>query len=325
MSANLTKTELKTLSKILEEGEEVIAVGRQHRLTKLIAPAMTLATDKRLIIMKRDVLGIRSDMHFIPYEHIVSFRLVHGFVFSSIKLRLLGASKPNEHAVTSQEEDETEINGLTRGAARILAGKLSANIHERLNRKESGETIVHHTTPVVNIFVMGNGYGAAPRFYLPNTLEAGHNAVMNDYTVPFATEYAYEEAAREQSTSVEEETDGEVAYAIEKPENEESHKGEAKSANSNVALIEVKRTEKKEEQNEKKEEKPEHAQRNQQTEAQPQTQTHAVRPEDLQIFKKRLHRNPIGELTFLHRLFFSKQQGKDDFLEGIEGKYFGDY
>ena len=318
MSANLTKTELKTLSKILEEGEEVIAVGRQHRLTKLIAPAMTLATDKRLIIMKRDVLGIRSDMHFIPYEHIVSFRLVHGFVFSSIKLRLLGASKPNEHAVTSQEEDETEINGLTRGAARILAGKLSTNIHERLNRKESGETIVHHTTPVVNIFVMGNGYGAAPRFYLPNTLEAGHNAVMNDYTVPFATEYAYEEAAREQSTSVEEETDGEVAYAIEKPENEESHKGEAKSANSNVALIEVKRTE-------KKEEKPEHAQRNQQTEAQPQTQTHAVRPEDLQIFKKRLHRNPIGELTFLHRLFFSKQQGKDDFLEGIEGKYFGDY
>ena len=146
-------SELKSLSKILESGEEVIAVGRQHRLSKFIAPSITLATSKRLIIIKRDTLGIRSDMHFIPYEHIVSFRLVHGFVFSSIKLRLLGASKPNEHAVTSQEEDETEILGLRKSTASILANRLSLKLHETIERASPGETIIERHSPVVNIFV----------------------------------------------------------------------------------------------------------------------------------------------------------------------------
>ncbi|MGC8676581.1 MAG: PH domain-containing protein [Candidatus Micrarchaeia archaeon] len=175
MSENFTKHEKEILSKIMEAGEEVIAVGKQHRLSKLIAPAIALSTDRRLIIFKRDVLGIRTDMHFIPYDSIVSFRVLHGFVFSSIKLRLLGAVKPEEHAVTNMNEDETEVRGLTKTMARFLAVKISENVSKRSAEKNSAkhETVIKQTTstPVVNIFFNTNivtPHGLVPGMYLPS-------------------------------------------------------------------------------------------------------------------------------------------------------------
>ncbi len=215
MSGHLKKNEIKTLSKILEPGEEVISVARQHRIKKLIAPAIAIATDKRIIIMKRDALGIRSDIHFIPYEHIVSFRVVHGFLLTSIKLRLLGAPKQKEQAVTGIEEDETEIGGLTKTVARLLAGKLSERIQSRL---ENGD-VIHQSATVINIFMTDKSMARRiPSFYLPTAFQVGSKDVMNDYinTTDIRFEKAGAEKGAKEKTAVE--NAGEIAYAAVKPQ-----------------------------------------------------------------------------------------------------------
>jgi len=218
-----SKKELEILGKIMEEGEEVLAVSRQSRLSKLIAPSIALATSKRVAIIKRDLLGIRSDIHFIPYDNIVSFRLVHGFVFSSVKLRLMGSVRPDSQDMLDNTGDETEIRGLNKKDAH----KLAAKINERLNGREKGvkerEIIKERKAgPIINIFYNSNiintpGTVMLPGVYLPH--EYKHTYANYAYANYANVNTTYETSAQETSTDMQTEetvvtSRGQEVYAL---------------------------------------------------------------------------------------------------------------
>jgi len=213
-----TKKEIEILGKIMEEGEEVLAASKQNRLSKLIAPSIALATSKRVAIIKRDLLGIRSDIHFIPYDNIVSFRLVHGFVFSSVKLRLMGSVRPDSQDMLDKMGDETEIRGLNKKDAH----KLAAKINERLSSREKGvkerEIIKERKAgPIINIFYNSNiintpGTVMLPGVYLPHEYKHTYANYANVNTT-------YETSAQETSTDMQTEetvvtSKGQEVYAL---------------------------------------------------------------------------------------------------------------
>ncbi|MEM3781671.1 MAG: PH domain-containing protein [Candidatus Micrarchaeaceae archaeon] len=241
MTKNFTEREKEILSRVVAAGEEVVAVGKQHRLSKLIAPSIALSTNKKLIIFKRDAFGIRTDTHFIPYESIVSFRVVHGFLFSSIKLRLLGAVKPGEHAIADAEEDETEIRGLRKSMAKALAATLSENIVKSRGRTvEQHETVIRHSAPVINIFFTSAAgqRSIVPGMYLPSGFgysayetRAWHNheAAGSGADGAFEEGHAYTAEARKA-----EGPEVEAAYALESRKD-----GEAATAQRAIEINEV--------------------------------------------------------------------------------------
>jgi len=213
-----SKKELEILGKIMEEGEEVLAVSRQSRISKLIAPSIALATSKRVAIIKRDLLGIRSDIHFIPYDNIVSFRLVHGFVFSSVKLRLMGSVRPDLQDMLDNTGDETEIRGLTKKDAH----KITAKISERLSNMEKSvkerEIVKERKAgPIINIFYNSNiintpGAVMLSAGYLPHEYKHTYANYANVNTT-------YETSAQETSTDMQTEetvvtSRGQEVYAL---------------------------------------------------------------------------------------------------------------
>ncbi len=226
-----------------------------------------------MIIFKRDALGIRTDMHFIPYENIVSFRLIKGFFFSSIKLRLLGAVRPNDEVVTGQDDDETQIRGLTKADANALAQKISQKINESKNKqKEVEKTIVKHSTPVINLFFNTN-------IITPKTMLPGMYLPASIYNEPKFTDNDISGEVNQGETAA-------------RSENAEMAEEEAPDGN------EIYETQKEIEINEIKRDK---------------NSTHAgdggkpkeVNPNDLLIFKaKQNNRQTIfGSLSFLDQLF----------------------
>ena len=196
-----TKKEIEILGNVMEEGEEVLAVSRQNRLNKLIAPSIALATSKRVAIIKRDLLGIRSDIHFIPYDNIVSFRLVHGFVFSSVKLRLMGSVRPDSQDLLDKMGDETEIRGLNKKDAHKLAAKISESLSNREKGVKEREIIKERKAgPIINIFYNSNIINTPstvmlPGVYLPHEYKQTYANYANVNT-------AYEPSAQETSTDM---------------------------------------------------------------------------------------------------------------------------
>ncbi len=333
MNGNFTWREKELLAKIMEEGEEVIAVGKQHRLSKLIAPSIALSTNKRLVIMKRDSLGIRTDMHVIPYDSIVSFRILNGFVFSSIKLRLLGAVKPDEHAVTNTGEDETEISGLTKAMAKSLALKISENISKRREEKEAKQqqTVIKHSTPVINIFFSTN-------FVAPNSLVPGMylpSHAFSDQAYPPKTQTQAEPQKEEQKQKAEEveredpEENGEVAYEL-----EPSASKDAEIAKKEIEVRETMRHEEnaqneeiqavakqaKEASTNMQESKPQLSGTAVEAAVPKSAEPKEVNPADLLIFKNR--KSHIGSIGFLESLFAGKNAAKhDELIDEITKKW----
>jgi len=209
-----SKKELEILGKIMEEGEEVLAVSRQSRISKLIAPSIALATSKRVAIIKRDLLGIRSDIHFIPYDNIVSFRLVHGFVFSSVKLRLMGSVRPDSQDMLDKMGDETEIRGLTKKDAHKITAKISERVSMKKSVKEREIVKERKAGPIINIFYNSNIINTPGAVMLP----AGY--LSHEYKHTYAN-YAnvnttYETSVQETSTDMqtEETSRGQEVYAL---------------------------------------------------------------------------------------------------------------
>ncbi|MEM3181192.1 MAG: PH domain-containing protein [Candidatus Micrarchaeaceae archaeon] len=333
MNTNFTDREKEILSKVMEADEEIIAVGRQNRLSKLIAPSIALSTSKKIIIFKRDALGIRTDMHFIPYESIVSFRVVHGFIFSSIKLRLLGAVKPGEHAMADASEDETEIRGLKKSMAKFLAVKISENVSKsRSKTREPREIIIKHSTPAVNIFFNTNitsFHSPVPGMYLPN------DSAFNAYAARILSESQQTEKETEKQAEKEAmfvsgtaETNGvqeattEATYVLES----DNRNSDLASAKKEIEINELMRH-------------AESTQTNTQIPEGSETAS-AIKPDDLLIFKNRKYGTKnenarshyLNSIGFIKSLFLGRSQDadadaasanayfKDDFIDEITRK-----
>jgi hypothetical protein len=122
---NLSAKESSTMFGFLLPGEKVIAVAKQRRLHgAIVYPTIAMATNRRIIIVNRWFMRLKSAITFVTYENISSFRVTHGIVFSSVKLRLRGSTK-NQALMLDGKTEEGEIIGLSRGDAAGLANAIT--------------------------------------------------------------------------------------------------------------------------------------------------------------------------------------------------------
>lgn len=119
--------DLEAVEKILVKGEKVEGSATQRRLGpggSLTSPTSVIVTDKRIIVIKRAVFGLRHDYEVFSLSTITSIKLKHGFVSSSIFVRTQGSEADSgKHGST-----EGEIFGLTKNDAEDLANLINGNL-----------------------------------------------------------------------------------------------------------------------------------------------------------------------------------------------------
>jgi len=99
--------EYNVIRELLSDGEVVGVEIREHRLGggRLFAPAHAFATDQRIIIVRRDVLGLRNSVKILRYEHITEIKMERGMSFCRLHFSLIGEQ-------IEKEEDLKWITGL---------------------------------------------------------------------------------------------------------------------------------------------------------------------------------------------------------------------
>ena len=99
--------DLEAVEKILVKGEKVEGSATQRRLGpggSLTSPTSVIVTDKRIIVIKRAVFGLRHDYEVFSLSTITSIKLKHGFVSSSIFVRTQGSEADSgKHGMTEGE------------------------------------------------------------------------------------------------------------------------------------------------------------------------------------------------------------------------------
>lgn len=121
----------------LWDDERVILTVRQRRVGpggSVITPTSVVATNKRIIIINREVLGFRHDIESIPYDHITSVRWEHGIISSSVFLRVSGFST-EKGFLKGTSDQEGEIDGLNNNDAK----ELSDYVEKMLAGEENGK------------------------------------------------------------------------------------------------------------------------------------------------------------------------------------------
>jgi hypothetical protein len=105
----------------------------------MINPTTVIATDKRVIIINRNMAGIRKDFESIPYSKITSVRYERGIISSSIYLRVEGYTSPGEEGFMKPGDQEGQIPGLRDADAKALA--------DFIDKIVSGDATVSGNTP----------------------------------------------------------------------------------------------------------------------------------------------------------------------------------
>lgn len=168
---NLSAKESSTMFGFLLPGEKVLAVAKQRRLHgAIVYPTIAMATNRRIIIVNRWFMRLKSAITFVTYENISSFRVTHGIVFSSVKLRLRGSMK-NQALMLDGKTEEGEIIGLSRGDASGLANAITMVLNnyevldkgdlrnaKRGNYIEPAERVSRDTSEILNFDKNMRGY-----------------------------------------------------------------------------------------------------------------------------------------------------------------------
>ncbi len=94
----------------------------------VVNPTTVIATDKRIIIINRNMAGIRKDFESIPYNKVTSVRFEKGIISSSIFLRVEGYTSSGEQGFMKPGEQEGQIGGLRGDDAKALADYIDKQI-----------------------------------------------------------------------------------------------------------------------------------------------------------------------------------------------------
>ncbi len=117
--------DMNAAKKYLWAEETVYVTAAQRKIGPggaLINQTSVLATDKRLIIINRETLGVRKDVETIPYDRIASVRYEGGIISSSVFVVVSGYVSPKgEQGFLKPGESEGEIGGLHKADAKELA------------------------------------------------------------------------------------------------------------------------------------------------------------------------------------------------------------
>lgn len=131
-------SELMLAKKILWPEEEVEGTIKQRRFMpggSLITPTTVIVTDKRLIIINRASLGFRQDYEVVPYNAIMSVRLEHGIITSTVFIRVLGYD--TDKGLLGKGKQEGEIDGLKNKDATELTDYLNKKLEKRFDAQAS--------------------------------------------------------------------------------------------------------------------------------------------------------------------------------------------
>lgn len=130
---------------ILLKGEHVEGSATQRRFGpggSLTSPTTILVTDKRIIVIKRAIFGLRHDHEVFSLSTVTSIKVRHGFISSSIFIRTQG-SESGDKGKSDDGRQEGEIFGLTKNAAEGLTNLINHNIA----KKEASETSFRQPLP----------------------------------------------------------------------------------------------------------------------------------------------------------------------------------
>jgi zinc-ribbon domain/Bacterial PH domain len=157
--------ELKLAQKILWPEEEVEGTIKQRRFLpggSLITPTTVVVTDRRLIIINRASLGFRQDYEVVPYNALVSVRLEHGILTSTVFVRVQGYDT-DSGLLGGSGKQEGEIDGLKNKDAIELTDYLNKKLEDRLDTQAAMEKEVEgkvqHPDNVVGAYVYCNNCG----------------------------------------------------------------------------------------------------------------------------------------------------------------------
>ncbi len=115
--------------------EVVELTARQRRVGpggSVITPTSVIATNKRLLIVNKEVLGLRKDIESINYSQITSVRFEKGIISSSVFVRVEGYDTDTGF-LKGTGKQEGEIDGLNNTDAAELA--------DCIEKKISGEPL----------------------------------------------------------------------------------------------------------------------------------------------------------------------------------------
>ena len=85
--------EISNIKEILGPTERISAQATQRRWGPggdIVTPVTLIATENRLIVINRTKMGMKIDYEIVQYPNIVSAKLIHGFISSSIIIRVRG-------------------------------------------------------------------------------------------------------------------------------------------------------------------------------------------------------------------------------------------
>jgi len=131
---NVDPGELRLVQKVLWPDEDVVGTVKQRRFMpggSVVTPTTVVLTNKRLIIVNRASLGLRQDYEVIPYTAIVSVRLEHGIISSTVFIRVQGYE--NDRGLLAGGKQEGEIDGLKNKDAVEFADFVNKKLEERLD------------------------------------------------------------------------------------------------------------------------------------------------------------------------------------------------
>jgi len=135
----VNEEDMAEVKSMLWANETVILTARQKRIAPggdLLFPMSIIATDRRIIIASRAMLGLRKDVQVIPYREISSVRLERTRFASSVMIRMHGAEM--EKFVFRGGREEGEITGLRTEDAKQLADLIDTKI-----MSEDGADVEH--------------------------------------------------------------------------------------------------------------------------------------------------------------------------------------
>ena len=131
---NVDPGELKAVQKVLWPDEDVVGTIKQRRIGpggSVATPTTVVITNKRIIIINRASLGIRQDYEVIPYTAIVSVRLEHGLISSTVFIRV--QCYENDKGLLAGGKQEGEIDGLRNKDAIDFSNFVNKMLEARLD------------------------------------------------------------------------------------------------------------------------------------------------------------------------------------------------
>ena len=132
------QNDLKLAKSLLWQNETVMATATQRRAgpgMNPVNPTTIIATDRRIIVVKRATFGLRKDIETIPYDRVTSIRVEKGFFSASLYLRVSGYTAPGaESGFMGKGEQEGEIDGMYKNDAKDIGDYLNKIVTGMIER-----------------------------------------------------------------------------------------------------------------------------------------------------------------------------------------------